>query len=103
MLYYHHSIKDMKTAMAYVTYPENGFVFQLVLDVLLANGQLDEAEKLFVRGNAHTEGGVNVSDCRRFFMAMAGYCEQTGRLSEAKHLRRVIQQIEKIKLKPDEI
>ena len=84
MLGYFCSIKDMKTALEYVSTPASGGELLFVMDVLLANDRLDEAEKLFFRSRNKLKGIKNVFDWGMLFAAMARFCERTGRLNEAE-------------------
>jgi hypothetical protein len=84
MLEYYHSINDMKTALEYVAAPSTGADLFVVMDILLANDRLDEAEKLFFQGKANSRGAISEFDCSMFFTAMARFCERTGRLNEAE-------------------
>ena len=84
MLGYFCSIKDMKTALEYVSTPASGAELLFVMDVLLANNRLDEAEKLFFRGKRRIKGAMSEFDWSMLFAAMARYCERTGNLNEAE-------------------
>lgn len=84
MLGYFCSIKETKMALEYVSAPVSGGELLFVMDVLLANDRLDEAEKLFFRGKKKIKGAMSEFDWSMLFAAMARYCERTGRLNEAE-------------------
>ena len=67
-----------------VSAPVSGGEPLFVMDVLLANDRLDEAEKLFFRGKKKIKGAMSEFDWSMLFAAMARYCERTGRLNEAE-------------------
>ena len=77
MLGYFCSIKETKMALEYVSAPVSGGELLFVMDVLLANDRLDEAEKLFFRGKKKIKGAMSEFDWSMLFAAMARYCERT--------------------------